>query len=67
MIFAPICQTGYPWCPGRPGCPGSHPKISVVLRISGRAFEFPVERSKFKKSGSSKKFGHTPKNDIKTI
>ena len=25
------------------------PKISVVLRISGRTFEFPVERSKSEK------------------
>merc|ERR1711938_361171 len=35
-----------------------HPKISVVLGISGRTF-------KIQKNGSSENFGHTPKNHMK--
>ena len=41
-----------------------HPKISVVVGISGRTFEFPVERSK---SGTTFKFRNTghPKIEVK--
>ena len=35
-----------------------HPKISMVVGISGRTFEFPVERSKSGKTFKFRKTGH---------
>ena len=47
-----------------------HPRNSVAAGMSGRTFEFPVERSKsgktlkLNKNGTSEKFVHNPKNHI---